>query len=188
MNTICWNCQGIGNSRTVFALHDYVRWWNPYVVFLVETKSKIKRMRKIKFKLGFSNGLIVPCHGRSGGITLLWSKEINLGILSFSHHHIDATITDQQNNFKWRFTSFYGHPETHLRKESWNLLSYLYAQLSLPWFCCEDFNEILYVWKIRWCSENTEANGRFPGYCECLWILGPWLFGSKIHLVQHAGR
>lgn len=42
---------------------------------------------------------------------------------------------------------FYGHLEPHTRKESWNLLTYLNAQYSLPWLCCGDFNEILSVSK-----------------------------------------
>ena len=117
--------------------------WNPTIVFLMETKAKLKRIEKIKFKLGFSNRLIIPCSGHSGGLALFWSKEVTLEIKSFSKNHIDAMITESSEAFFWRFTSFYGHPKTHLRGESWSLLSYLNNQYSLPWFCCGDFNEIL---------------------------------------------
>ena len=99
-------------------LHDYMRRWNPYLVFLMESKANVKRMEKVKYKLGFSTGLFVPSKGCSGGLALLWSKEVNLEIQSYSPHHIDAIISKQQNNNTWRFTRFYGHPETHLRKES----------------------------------------------------------------------
>ena len=71
MNSLCWNCQGIGNPRTVHALGDYVRHWNPKLVFLSKTNLKIRRMEKVKFKLGFPNGLIVPSKGHSGGLALL---------------------------------------------------------------------------------------------------------------------
>ena len=101
--------------------------------------------KKIKFSLGFSNGLIVPNQGRSGGLALFWSTDVNFEIKSYSQYHIDATITEQDNNFIWRFTGFYGHPVSNLRKDSWKLLSYLNSQFSLPWFCCGDFNEILSV-------------------------------------------
>ena len=67
-------------------------------------------MEKIKFSLGFSNGLIVPSRGRNGGLALLWSTEVNLEIKSYSQYHIDAIVTEQDNNFTWRFTGFYGHP------------------------------------------------------------------------------
>ncbi|XP_065629560.1 uncharacterized protein LOC136067511 [Quercus suber] len=143
MNSLCWNCRGIGNPQSVYSLRDYVRRWTPYIIFLVETKAKQKCMEKIKFKLSFSNGLIVLSLGKSGGLALLWSKDIKLEIKSYSQHHIDATITEHESNFTWRFTGFFGHSESHLRKESWKLLSYLNTQFSLPWFCCGDFNEIL---------------------------------------------
>lgn len=46
-------------------------------------------MEKIKYNLGFSNGLCVPSRGRSGGLALLWSSDTNLEIKSFSNNHID---------------------------------------------------------------------------------------------------
>ena len=145
MISLCWNCRGIGNPRTVYALRDYLRRWNSKIIFLSETKLRLKQMEKIKFKLGFANGLIVPSVGRSGGHALLWFREINLDIMRYSNHHIDAIISEMSGAFKWRFTSFYGYFETHLRNESWNLLSFLNNQFSLSWFCCGDFNDILSV-------------------------------------------
>ena len=52
-------------------------------------------------------------------------------------------VTEGGSGFKWRITGFYGHPETHLRKESWKFLDTLNNQYDLPWFCLGDFNEIL---------------------------------------------
>ena len=83
MNSLCWNCRGIGNPRTVFVLRDYMRRWNPKLVFLSETKIKSRRMEIVKYRLGFSNGLIVPSRGRRGGLSLLWSRDTNLEIKSF---------------------------------------------------------------------------------------------------------
>ena len=70
MRAISWNYQGLGNPRSVRALHDLVRCWNPKIVFLMEIKSKKNRMESIKNRIGFSNGLIVPNVGRIGGIAL----------------------------------------------------------------------------------------------------------------------
>ena len=80
------------------------------IVFFLETKVKKRRMERIKERIGFANGLFVPCQGRSGGLALLWMREINLEIKSFGSHHIDAIITKESSNFKWRLTGFYGHP------------------------------------------------------------------------------
>ncbi|XP_075663401.1 uncharacterized protein LOC142632980 [Castanea sativa] len=151
MNSLCWNCRGIGNIRTVFALRDYIWRWNPKIVFLSETKIRSRRMEIVKYRLGFPNGLIVPSRGCRGGLALLWSSDTKLEIKSFSNHHIDAVITESDNGFLWRFTGFYGHPKPHLREESWKLLSLLNSQFNIPWFCCGDFNEIL--------SINEKAGG-----------------------------
>ena len=100
-------------------------------------------MEKIKNRVGFANGLIVPSQGRSGGVDLFWTCEINLEIKSFSGNHIDAIVREADNNSMWRITGFYNHPETHKRYESWHLLCFLHSQFQLPWLCLRDFNEIL---------------------------------------------
>ena len=100
-------------------------------------------MERIKERIRFVNGLFVPCQGHSGGLALLWSREINLEIKSFDNHHIDTIVMEESSNFKWRLTGFYGHPQTHIRQKSWDLLAYLKNQSQLPWFCYGDFNEIL---------------------------------------------
>lgn len=99
-------------------------------------------MEKVKCRLGFSNGLVVPSRGRSGGLALLWSSDMNLEIKSCSNYHIDAIITELKNGFTWRYIGFYRHPDSHLREESWKLISFPNSQYCLPWFCCGDFNEI----------------------------------------------
>ena len=143
MNPLSWNCRGLGNPRSVRALHDIVRQWNPKVVFLMETKAKNKRMERIKNEIGLANGLFVPCVGRKGGLAMLWARDIDLEIKSYSSNHIDAVINDTESSYKWRLTGFYGHPETHERYESWHLLAFLNNQLHLPWLCLGDFNKIL---------------------------------------------
>ena len=140
-----WNRWGLGNSRSVGALCTLVRRWDPEVVFLSETKMSIAGMKKIKLKLGFVNGLYVQSQGRGGGLAMFWRKEVNLEIRSYSRHHIDAVVTEEASGFRWRLTSFYGHPETHRRKESWRYLNTLNCQFNLPWLCFGDFNEITSV-------------------------------------------
>lgn len=35
-------------------------------------------MVKIKDKIGFPNGLIIPSEGRSGGMALLWLRDVDV--------------------------------------------------------------------------------------------------------------
>ena len=144
MRALGWNCRGLGNPRSVRALRNLVQQWDPDFVFLSETKLKKRSMEKKKMSVGFINGLIIPSHGRSGGLTFLWKKEISVDVQSYSDRHIDAIITED-SGFKWRITGFYGNPEVHRRKESWNLLKALSKMLQLPWLCFGDFNEIVSV-------------------------------------------
>lgn len=70
-------------------------------------------MERSKNRIGFANGLIVPSVGRSGGIALLWKREINLEVKSYTRYHIDAVILEADSGYGWRLTGFYWHPETH---------------------------------------------------------------------------
>lgn len=89
------------------------------VVFLSETKRNIAGMKKVKGKIGYVNGFYVQQKGKEGGLAVFWRKEVNLEIKSYSRHHIDAVIVEEEIGFKWRITGFYGHPKTPCRKDSW---------------------------------------------------------------------
>ncbi|XP_050290428.1 uncharacterized protein LOC126728679 [Quercus robur] len=143
MNSLSWNYRGIGNPRTVRALRDLVQQWNPEIFFLIKTKVGVRRMIKVKERNGFPNGLVVPNEGKSGGIALLWIREMEVEIKNFLRFHIDAVVTDHSLDLKWRLTGFYGNPDTNLRRESWNLLRMLNSQYQMPWMCIGDYNEIL---------------------------------------------
>ena len=143
MNSLSWNCRG--NPRTVRALRDLVQRWNPRIIFLMETKASVRRMTKVKERIGFPNGLVVPSEGKSGGIALLWIREVEVEIKSFSRSHIDAVVTDHSLDLRWRLTGFYRNPDTNLRRESWNLLRMLNSQYQMPWMCMGDYNEILFA-------------------------------------------
>ena len=121
-----------------------MRHWDLEVIFLIETKKKIVGMKKVKVKLGYVNGFYVQRQGKGGSLAMFWRKEVNLEIRSFSRHHIEAVVTEEVFGFKWRLTSFYGHPETHRRKESWRFLDTLNHQFRLPWLYFGDFNKILF--------------------------------------------
>ena len=109
----------------------------------METKLKLSAMKRAKEKAGFFFGLIVPKAKNCGGLAMLWKKEIKLEIMGYFGNFIDAIVTDERSDCKWRITGFYGHPETHRRKESWEQLKGLNRKFQLPWLCLGDFNEIL---------------------------------------------
>ena len=102
-------------------------------------------MKRKKEKAGFVFGFIVPKAKNYIGLVMLWKKEIKLEIMGYAGNFIDAIVTDESSDFKWRITGFYGHPEMHRRKESWEQLKNLNKRFQLPQICFGDFNEILLV-------------------------------------------
>ena len=106
MSTMAWNCRGLGNRRTVRALEKVVSSEDPSFIFLMETKLVLSEMVGIKEGLKRSQGLVVPCKGRSGGLALLWKKELKVDIQSFSDSHIDAIVDQGVIGKQWRITGF----------------------------------------------------------------------------------
>ncbi|KAL0303853.1 UNVERIFIED_CONTAM: hypothetical protein Sradi_6253400 [Sesamum radiatum] len=91
MITLAWNCRGLGGSWTVRKLGDYFNRYKPSLVFLNETKCNRRRFEVIKNKVNMS-GVEVPPRGQSGGLMLLWHKEVDVQLCSFSVRHIDVDI------------------------------------------------------------------------------------------------
>lgn len=98
---------GFGSIPAVGALRRII-------VFLQETKLRQVEMERIKHKLKMDGMLVVDCggesRGRRGGVVLLWKKEWEVAVSSFSLNHIDAMVSIQGGP-TWRFTGIYGFPE-----------------------------------------------------------------------------
>ncbi|KAL0001316.1 hypothetical protein SO802_015097 [Lithocarpus litseifolius] len=113
---------GRKSEQRINAQRNIVQRWDPKIVFLSKTKLRKKAMERAKARVGFVYGLVVPKSNRSGGLAMLWRKEINLYIMGYAGNYIDAIVTESTSGFRWRITSFYEHPKTHKRKESWDQL------------------------------------------------------------------
>ena len=73
---------------------------------------------------------------------MFWKEGCNISLDTYSPNHIDVIINKGKVD-EWRFTGFYGEPDTRSRDESWEKLRRLKTKFSLPWLCAGDFNEIL---------------------------------------------
>ncbi|PUZ46701.1 hypothetical protein GQ55_7G103600 [Panicum hallii var. hallii] len=107
------------------------RWKTPDILFLSR-----------RWRLGMTNLVVKNCEGQSGGLAILWKKEINFHLRAVSRLYLDGDVTEQ-DGFVWRFTSFYGEPRTDKKELSWKALRVLNAARRHPWLCMGDFNEIL---------------------------------------------
>ncbi|KAL3813976.1 hypothetical protein ACJIZ3_015244 [Penstemon smallii] len=144
MSCLAWNCQGLGGFCKVRTLGNLIRDHSPQLIFLSETKLSDRKFERLKSLLGV-HGVSVKARGRSGGLALLWPKDLTVVLQSFSTNHIDAHIYDDENNISWRFTGFYGDPVATKRCKSWELLRHLATLSTKPWLCAGDFNAMLSV-------------------------------------------
>ena len=74
MSLLSWNI------RTVWALQKVINKEDPTIVFLIETKSNLDWIMKVKDWCKFKNGLVVPCQGKSGSLAMLWKEEVKFDI------------------------------------------------------------------------------------------------------------
>jgi hypothetical protein len=147
------------------------------VVFLCETKKRARAMDKIKWRLGFKNGVAADCDGRSGGLALWWRDGVEVTVRPWCQYYIDAVITFEGKT--WRFTGIYGEPRTDMRHKTWEILRFLRAQDNLPWLCAGDFNEI--VSRNEQHGGNPRNESQMLAFRECLTDCGLNDLGYKGH-------
>ncbi|KAK3218735.1 hypothetical protein Dsin_012705 [Dipteronia sinensis] len=136
-------CSGLGSSQAFNSLLSQKHVVSPDVLFLMETKADHVRMETLRVKLGFFGKLVVNCSGKSGGLCMLWSTNVQVVLLSYSLAHMDVRLASSLDNRWWQLIGFYGNPNANQRSHSWNLLRRLVDMSNLPWVCVGDFNEVL---------------------------------------------
>ena len=67
----------------------------PSLVFLLETKRSVHEMQNVVQEFDAFIGALVDSRGRSGGLGMLWNKDMSVDFLSSSINHIDVKL-------KWR--------------------------------------------------------------------------------------
>ncbi|KAM1236379.1 hypothetical protein ACFXTH_037596 [Malus domestica] len=85
----------------------------------IGSKKNSQAMEFKKCGLGFQNSITVVSNGRSEGLYLLWKEEVELVVRSSSLNHINMECKVGRSLTWWRFTGFYGFPNTAERHLSW---------------------------------------------------------------------
>ncbi|XP_075665534.1 uncharacterized protein LOC142635222 [Castanea sativa] len=151
MSFLCWNGHGLGNPQTDQGLGDLIWAQDPSVLFLTETWLDKARLEEIKVRCKFGGSIEVSKENQGGGIAIFWKADYDLSMDTYSINHIDA-IVNKGKEGEWRFTGFYGEPDTAKCHESWAKLRCLRNRHSMPWLCVGDFNEI--------CRAHKKLGGR----------------------------
>ncbi|KAL9422216.1 hypothetical protein AB3S75_034476 [Citrus x aurantiifolia] len=117
MNLLSWNVRGLGNPRTCLAIRKILQKYKPQLFFVCETKLESAQVSEECRKLNFDKCFAVSRNEKSGGISMMWSLDINVNIPSYSRHYIDVEVQCGSGK-KWRCTGVYGHPETQQKKHT----------------------------------------------------------------------
>ncbi|MBA0843396.1 hypothetical protein Goarm_000591, partial [Gossypium armourianum] len=80
------------------------------------------RMKGVRVRCGFSNGIEVATDGTIGGLCLAWKENVIINHISFSSCHVDDEVQENDEGKQWRFTGFYEALYAHNRDDLWNLL------------------------------------------------------------------
>ncbi|KAL0411143.1 UNVERIFIED_CONTAM: hypothetical protein Slati_3704000 [Sesamum latifolium] len=129
-----------------------------------------KRVDRLKEHLNY-NGIGIDSHGKGGGLMLLWRKDTEVWLQSYSEHHIDAIVSCKDNTTQWCFSGFYGHPETSNRKGTWDFNEILSTnekerQTQPAQWQIHDFRQILIDCELQdmgfhgnlWCNNKEELH------------------------------
>ncbi|XP_057759054.1 uncharacterized protein LOC130979601 [Arachis stenosperma] len=142
MSVLSWNCRGAAAPATVSEAQDLCRKIKPDILFLIETRAKECRIMKLKRKLRFEKHFCVEPRGLSGGLCLLWNKNLDVDVYAWSDNYIKAKIKDD-NNYEWSCYFVYGNPKFQHRKAQWKELSTHNRPTNDPQIFIGDFNDIL---------------------------------------------
>ncbi|KAK8579615.1 hypothetical protein V6N12_069929 [Hibiscus sabdariffa] len=133
MKLLSWNIRGLGMPRIVYHFRAMLRDLCPSVIFLIETKFQASKMEHIRKKCGFLNGLDISSDRRSGGLSIGWKNDVSISVRSFSVHHIDFLVSEDNGSTQWRLTSFCGAPTVQDRVHAWSLMRRLNDSPGIPW-------------------------------------------------------
>jgi hypothetical protein len=87
--------------------------------------------------------VVNPTSSRSGGVMLLWKREIKIQQLFSAPSYIDVRVMEAPDKV-WRLTGIYGEPRWEGKYKTWDKIRELHAQHNLPWMIFGGFNEIMF--------------------------------------------
>ncbi|KAK6140685.1 hypothetical protein DH2020_025567 [Rehmannia glutinosa] len=102
----------------------------------------------------------------SGGLAMLWRKNIQVSLRSLSSYFIDVDFSYQNSNI--RVTGVYGEPDVSRRRIFWNFFKSNFSlhSPSTPWVCFGDFNEVLLQSEFK--GRNMRADWQIHAFREAL--------------------
>ncbi|KAK9003286.1 hypothetical protein V6N11_060850 [Hibiscus sabdariffa] len=118
------------------AMKDAAFKFKPSIIFLSETKKKKRYLKKIRMKMKTNDSFYVDLVGIAIGLTLWWSKEIDISILNFGKNFIHTLNGEEE----WFLTFIYGPHYAEEKQMFWESLASLRNNNSEKWCLIGDSN------------------------------------------------
>lgn len=144
MMILSWNCRGLAAAATIRELKDLSKKQRPSILFLMETRARRASVDNLRIKLGYQHSHVVEPIGLSGGLCLIWNRDVEIEVMEESQNFIHTIVTSKHDIIGWQCTFVYGDPNPRRRKDLWDNITTLHLRRSNPWCCVGDFNEILH--------------------------------------------
>ncbi|XP_061348903.1 uncharacterized protein LOC133294266 [Gastrolobium bilobum] len=135
-----WNYRGAGKKGFSSLIKDLVYQNKVQVLVLLETRISGRKADKVVRNLGFDSFFLREAAGFSGGIWILWNKNIaTVRILEEDHQFVHSKIVWVDSGLEELFTFVYASPRRMERKVLWDNLRSL-ASVGGKWATMGDFN------------------------------------------------
>ena len=154
---LVWNCQGAGSPLTIPQLKEANNLLSPKMIFFRETKNKARFMENVRRKLGFEESIVVEAMNRSGGMALMWRREVKMVQVLQSAFTLESHLNDQESQQDWWFIGLYASCDALSRKEHWKVIKERSKLWGDKWIIAGDFNDII--------SNDEKWGGRIRKEC-----------------------
>ncbi|XP_057248280.1 uncharacterized protein LOC130590240 [Beta vulgaris subsp. vulgaris] len=163
MKIIAWNVRGASNNAFVPHAWDVVRFHNPSIFVIFETKAEECRARQVSKLLGFDDFKAMPPHGLKGGIWLMWKRNIDLVSWSeVSPYYFHSLFKFSPNQPEVLITGMHAPSTAKERHQIWRNMEQNLPPDQVPWMVVGDLNEVR--------NQGEKSGGRVfrPSQCNDL--------------------
>ncbi|XP_075636620.1 uncharacterized protein LOC142608841 [Castanea sativa] len=144
MNIVVWNCRGARKPNFQSYVQDLVRFHDPTLLVVMETRVGGSRARDITNRLPFNGTIHTEMIGRARDLWLLWNSDrVEVSRLACSEQEIHTAVKVRASSSNWMFSAVYASPRSAERRILWNNLSIVTELHNLSWVIAGDFNEPL---------------------------------------------
>lgn len=145
MNCLTWNVRGAGSSTFPRMMRDVILRNKVGLLAVLEPRVSGVRADNIISKAGLNASFKVDVIGFSGGILLMWNKDVyDVKVLESDIQYIHCDVRDN-NGASFLFTVVYGSPNMAMRDKLWVSLCRIDASVRGPWLVSGDFDSYVYA-------------------------------------------